>query len=382
LLFFSEFFFLSNLVEPCIITTEYTDHFNNEYHIQQHNYLQNILYGDEPLLRRGWVVQELVLPPRVLHFGKRQVFWECRTENTCETYPLGLLPTMYNTSHCLKRQSRLAHNINARNQLGTHNFEMLYEDVYCYWWKIVETYSQCNLTREEDKLVAISGLAKEVYTALGGHDEYLAGLWRRNILSQLLWFIGGGWRTYGVRPERYRAPSWSWASIDGRISIPAHTNPTNLNFLVTLIDAHVDHSTENAFGQVKNGYIRLCGPLLTITFEEKEPDDELMDSEYDAFLNGQQTEDVSPQMDVDGLIANHLHFMPFYVESSQNGPYALRGLLLQSTGKAKGQFRRCGVLILHDKAMATGWPSWTRIQNDNWLEYEEVTRNEYTISII
>src|SRR2546429_7258411 len=118
-------------------------------------------------------------PPRSTLFPYTTLF---RSEDACETYPSGLLPTMYNTSHCLKRQSWLASSINAHIQPGT-----LCQDAYSFWWKIIEIYSQCNLTRKEDKLVAISGLAKEVYTALGGHDEYLAGLWRRNLLSQLLW---------------------------------------------------------------------------------------------------------------------------------------------------------------------------------------------------
>lgn len=30
-----------------------------------------------PLIQRGWVLQERVLAPRVIHFGKKQLFWEC-----------------------------------------------------------------------------------------------------------------------------------------------------------------------------------------------------------------------------------------------------------------------------------------------------------------
>lgn len=371
------------LLEPCTITTGYTNHSNNEYHIRENDYLRNILHCRQPLFHRGWVVQERVLPPRVLHFGETQVFWECRTEDACETYPSGLLPTTYNTSDCLKRQNWLTSTTNAHTQPGTQNFQILCEDVYSFWWKIIVAYSQCNLTREEDKLVAISGLAKEVYTAFEGHNEYLAGLWRRNILYQLLWTCGS-FSTLGVRPEHYRAPTWSWASLDGNIHKPTSRDPRP-NLYVTLIDVQVDCSTENAFGQVKTGYIRLRGPLLTVTFEEKEADDPLEGQEtyYDAFLNGQQTgENAQPRIDVDGVIAHPLHFMPFYADSNPEGPYVIRGLLLQSTGIAKGQFRRCGILNIFDKAMTlTGWPSWTSIQNQDWLEYEEANGSEYTISI-
>jgi hypothetical protein len=35
-------------------------------------------YMDQaPLNLRGWVVQERLLAPRVIHFGKHQIFWEC-----------------------------------------------------------------------------------------------------------------------------------------------------------------------------------------------------------------------------------------------------------------------------------------------------------------
>ena len=371
------------LLEPCIITTEYTNHANDEYHVQESEYLQKILHSGQPLLRRGWVVQERVLPSRILHFGEFQVFWECRTEDACETYPSGLLPRMYKTSDCLKRQSRLVINTNAHIQPGTQNFEIFCKDAYYFWWKIVETYSQCNLARAGDKLVAISGLAKEVYTALGRHDEYLAGLWRRNILSQLLWTCGS-YETLGVRPEHYRAPTWSWASLDGNIHMPTTRDP-NPNLYITLIDVKVGCLTENAFGQVENGCIRLRGPLLTVTFEEKPTEDPLpgFETHYDAFINGQQTgEHANPRMDVDGVITHPLHFMPFYVDTNPDGPFVIQGLLLQSTRRVKGEFRRCGIFDIYGEAMTlVGWPSWTGIQNQDWLEYEDTNGREYTISI-
>jgi len=44
----------------------------------------------EPLNQRGWVLQERILSPRVLHFGRGQLFWECRHFVACETYHQGL----------------------------------------------------------------------------------------------------------------------------------------------------------------------------------------------------------------------------------------------------------------------------------------------------
>lgn len=92
---------LAQLVEPCIVRTEWTDKPNDDYHI----YNTKRWYDDFetcPLLKRAWVVQETVLPRRVLHFGKRQVFWECNNFEACETYP-NSYPTQVDSRRSLKR---------------------------------------------------------------------------------------------------------------------------------------------------------------------------------------------------------------------------------------------------------------------------------------
>ena len=43
-----------------------------------------------PLNRRAWVLQERLLSPRILHFSKRQLFWECLEATFCEVFPEGI----------------------------------------------------------------------------------------------------------------------------------------------------------------------------------------------------------------------------------------------------------------------------------------------------
>lgn len=43
-----------------------------------------------PLLRRAWVLQELLLAPRILYFCRNQMFWECSEFQACEQWPNGL----------------------------------------------------------------------------------------------------------------------------------------------------------------------------------------------------------------------------------------------------------------------------------------------------
>lgn len=42
----------------------------------------------EPLAQRSWVVQERLLAPRTLHFGSKQVFWECREASCVSSFQI------------------------------------------------------------------------------------------------------------------------------------------------------------------------------------------------------------------------------------------------------------------------------------------------------
>ena len=47
-------------------------------------------YQDNPLGRHGWVFQERLLSPRVVHFGQDQVFYGCSESRHCEPFPTGI----------------------------------------------------------------------------------------------------------------------------------------------------------------------------------------------------------------------------------------------------------------------------------------------------
>lgn len=91
--------------------------------------------------------------------------------------------------------------------------------LYRGWHAVLEGYSRCSLTMEKDKLVAISGIAKTFQAKL--KDDYIAGLWRRVLVTDMLWKVSSRGNEasghHARRPKEYRAPSWSWASVDGVI---------------------------------------------------------------------------------------------------------------------------------------------------------------------
>ncbi|KAK4119007.1 hypothetical protein N657DRAFT_684794 [Parathielavia appendiculata] len=101
---------------------------------------------------------------------------------------------------------------------------------------MVKEYSLRQLTKAEDKLAAISGLAtltRDATNAVtdGEGDRYHAGLWESRLVLDLTWRMPHG----GTRPAKYRAPTWSWASIDGQIAGPLNGAPSNDSCMMHIV---------------------------------------------------------------------------------------------------------------------------------------------------
>lgn len=80
------------------------------------------------------------------------------------------------------------------------------------WFELVAVYSRGQLTQPDDKLNAFKGITRTIADATD--NMTLFGVWEKYLLVNLLWFSPEG----AQRPPRYRAPTWSWASLDGPIS--------------------------------------------------------------------------------------------------------------------------------------------------------------------
>ncbi|CAF9938262.1 hypothetical protein IMSHALPRED_000735 [Imshaugia aleurites] len=242
-------------IAPIVVRTEWNNTNKRSYHV--HPELWRTYVEECPLNQRAWVIQERTLAPRILHYGRDQLFWECFELSACETYPNGLpqRPHEKNT-----RYFDLDKAISRRTSRALLPEQKL--PIYEYWQRIVSTYSACNLTRAEDRLVAISGLAKRIQLSLG--DEYLAGLWQDILTSDLLWYVKWLDRKQKTRPTFYRAPSWSWASVNDGVSFAQDKISVLTVPLITILAADVDLATADATGQVTNGFICLSGSLMPI----------------------------------------------------------------------------------------------------------------------
>ena len=126
-----------------------------------------------PLNKRGWVVQERWFSPRIIHFSREQLFWECNEMVASESFPDGL--PICGSLRFLEpfKGGQRDSILQERASLGMP-VAIPEEEFSHIWRRLVRQYSNSTLTFKSDKLVAISGLASAIqgYTK----DEYLAGL--------------------------------------------------------------------------------------------------------------------------------------------------------------------------------------------------------------
>ena len=206
----------------------------------------NFQVTNAPLHRRGWVFQECILAPRIFYFGKDQILWECFKERKCEAFPQDIP---------LLRSLKKLEVLSCPADPNTDTNSPLSRDAFGFWNQIVDGYSQCGLTRSNDKLIALSGIAHLFQAAIG--EEYIAGLWKSRLKESL------DWRVYRPRakvPSSYHAPSWFWASIDGPVYPCGIT--TGSTYLIDILDTEVSNSKIDPLGQVYSGFVVVKGFLI------------------------------------------------------------------------------------------------------------------------
>lgn len=219
------------LHEPRFISTEWTGHFSGNYQIFDPHFW-NDRVSSTRLASRGWIFQERALAPRVLHFAFDQVLWECAESERAEEFPVGI-PARFIDAGRRGFKWQLSPDLPQPSTVvdGSDSFSEQHRVLNSKWAKAIETYTRCELTHAQDKLVAISGVVKVLADYF--QDDYVAGLWRSNLVGGLCWRVpemrrstqelipsGLYARRYEIsrRPTKYLAPSWSWASVDGEIT--------------------------------------------------------------------------------------------------------------------------------------------------------------------
>ena len=196
-----------------------------------------------PLNKRAWVVQERLLSRRTVHFGRDQVAWECQQLQACETFP----------DEYPRASPWQDVKLTASLRDGDASLAWL------VWPNIAESYSSGQLTQEDDKCIAISGIAEEVHTCTG--EMYVAGMWRSWLVPQMCWtsdyLANGERRITPRRPSKYRAPSWSWLSLDSRIEVYYFDDVLSESYaeVFDILDVKVENTSQGVFGSITSAHI-------------------------------------------------------------------------------------------------------------------------------
>lgn len=261
------------------------------------------LVNNTPVNVRAWVLQERLLAPRVLHFCKGSIAWECGGFTRAEGHPTGL--PSFQLQHdkilpevSLKGLDPFKHGRELRMiRLGDSKEpdpHIPERDLYGFelWARVVKMYSRMNLTVPKDKLIALSGIAQLMSTNVIGSKEepaqYVAGLWRKYLESQLLWRVEPIFRRHnqtfqnpGRRPQDFRAPSFSWASVDAQKGVDdqpgngiTYGEVTDKDLCIEIgkdeSGVVIENKTTNSFGLVTGGHIMLYGKLRKIKLSRGE----------------------------------------------------------------------------------------------------------------
>ncbi|KAH7124498.1 heterokaryon incompatibility protein-domain-containing protein [Dactylonectria macrodidyma] len=155
---------------------------------------------------RAWVLQEVCLSRRTIHFAQDQMYWFCAEREASEDGSHVHTPRYAGPPR--------APLLGPPHWLTGQKDNVTRGSVYTMWWTLVEDYSSRALTKASDKMAALAGLTQFFREKLS-EDEPVAGMWKAELVDSLCWtcnpFHGGGSRL-GSGP-----PSWSWISIDGPI---------------------------------------------------------------------------------------------------------------------------------------------------------------------
>ncbi|KAF9637816.1 putative het-domain-containing protein [Lasiodiplodia theobromae] len=232
-----------------MLLTPKKDNFpRNEYHTLR-----------EPPYERAWTLQEVVLSPRVLIYTHDSVVWKCFCHDKGLVYnsltgeawgrdwnaycasagliTMRLCPSgrIIQPGVTATMPSFLLIDPSSPGEGGKlSRAQTRAHQLYRIWEFLVQDYSIRRLTYPDDKLPALAGLAAYFQRAL--NDAYLAGLWKGHFVHELCWTVDAkrAQATGGVSlPPTWRAPSWSWMSIDGPIAFEANRHTT--------FESHISH---------------------------------------------------------------------------------------------------------------------------------------------
>jgi hypothetical protein len=232
-------------------------------------------YGENLLRRRSWTLQERELSTRNIHFSQNLVLWQCKTLKASSELPWHEVKLIDDFQPLPIRNS-------AEESLSPDG-PVLVRD---RWYELMEDYMSRLLTEGTDKLPALSGLAQNFQSQLPS-SQYLAGLWTGHLPYALLWRMGSLYTSSnGQRSLLYRAPSWSFLSLDRAMSYesqrlensggprPAEATTDCGHADLIVCGTHVQPSGADQYGAISKASLLLRGKIAQLKIRRQSSKDE------------------------------------------------------------------------------------------------------------
>ncbi|KAF2755674.1 HET-domain-containing protein [Pseudovirgaria hyperparasitica] len=256
-----------------------------------------------PLLRRGWTMQESLMPNRIIFFSAQGVTWTCqkcvKTESGDSVTPLD--DVLEQWKHTASDPGDIwGYDLYTKFKLFSWQLGIRANNPgerFRLWWQIIEQYSPRSFTKMSDRLIAISGVAS-LYADMAelgdGHTSYYAGIWKWDIPCGLCWRCP----EQLLSPERPELrdmdtyfPSWSWASAPKNAIVYNGLANEYFRSMSRLVNIKVELSDpSNPFGSVKSGQVVVEGPLMSLT----------------ALFNSRWKDDYAPMSSLERCIASKI----------------------------------------------------------------------------
>lgn len=332
---------------------------------------------------RGWTLQERYLSRRLIHFCRDQAYFECRAELRAEDgHKILHLPTpaafieneTFSDESEPESDSLADGSRSDTEELGLSKTNESSEDdqeggseaddedyqytqddpterIFERWSKIIGDYSTRQLTYGTDKLPALSALAKETSSA-GLVGRYLAGIWEKDLIYGLLWICRANDGDFSPAPT-YRAPSWSWACLDGQIIWGGDWDRGEMPPVFELLQADIEPSGLDPFGAIATGRLVISGALAPVSIGE--PDGALGPrAEFLHHLVYDDTDIGHLHLDLrsPSLVSSRLFALQLFEQyprtSDQGNNHVWCGLLVERSSTRANEFCRVGLFFLDE----------------------------------
>ncbi|EPE36495.1 hypothetical protein GLAREA_08658 [Glarea lozoyensis ATCC 20868] len=207
---------------------------------------------DSALNQRGWVLQEMLLSPRIAHFAQTELSWHCKNSYRTET---GLVLEPEQVLHTQRRA----------------------DDHHMVWWNWMTSYSRRKFTVASDRLPALLGILDEYQSMTG--DQPILGLWCGSFHQDLMWMR---MKADSVTDESpfLGLPSWTWLSCRNMVRFDFWNWEKNTPKLradvrdhVALVDWEVVWSAAPFSSAIASTRLAIRGPAreMTLRIKPKSP---------------------------------------------------------------------------------------------------------------